>query len=81
MAGNGVITNQYGAALLQMILISTVIGITAYFMTQFVINSDRKGIRIIHRHDNLSLSNDLADFVNDWKQVKAVNSVVSGQYQ
>ncbi len=73
-------TNEQGSALMQVIIVGSVVAIIAYFLAQLMVNNDRNSIRMIHRNDNLSLAQDLSDYVNSANKVRDLSNVVDGQY-
>jgi hypothetical protein len=68
--------NERGSAILQVVIIGSVVVIMAFFMAQFMTKSDREGMRIIHRNDNMNIATSLSDFVADHAQVSGSANVV-----
>ena len=63
------ITDDRGAAMMQVVFVGALLAITAYIFTQFMVNSDRKSMNDIRRNDNLNMATLFSDFVNDSHQI------------
>lgn len=63
--------NEKGIALLQVMLISVVLIILAYALTQLTFFQDRASLAMINRGNNLNLSLFLSDQVNSRRNIKS----------
>ncbi len=57
--------NEKGSAIMQVMFISTLLGIISYFLMDFMSQNDRDSMRMIRRADNLVFGSLLSDQIND----------------
>lgn len=60
---------ESGSALLQVLVVGTMIAITAYLYMEFTVQNDKSATRWIQRTTNLNMGANLATYVNDRTQI------------
>src|SRR4051812_8231822 len=72
---NSIPTGESGVAILQVVIIGTLLAILAFFMVQFMATADKENIRIIRRNENITYSTLLSDQVSDKHVVKNLGTL------
>ena len=70
------ITNESGVAIMQVVMAGGMLAIAAWTFLQFITSTDKNGMRMIRRNENLNFSTTISDYVNDSDRVRSVANVV-----
>ncbi len=68
---------ERGSALMQVMVVCSLLAITSYLFVQFMTKADRESINLIHRNDNINSSLDLSTYVNDCNVLGGAVNIVN----